>query len=593
VDVFLQSVLTRPGNLTFQSHHALISKPQDVHLVRAAGGHLVLYGPHGRRILATDPDGNPLHECEWRVQANGAAMLVRARVQLDWGQWIGLKPRGLVNQTVLDLSRKPGWEQLRADDLRVIASQALRVPMEEVRFFYGDDDLVIDRRGTATIRHAKDAWYVLHGNTFGQSPAEDQFMACMGAMHWEEIDFLPVMELFQSLLPGTGHAVFELIRGLYDDQQAGRAPRPLRYRGLPTYPSEQAYRLFASFFDPSLDGRDPLPVFMDPTRSHEVTWLPSADPPLRYFDASRRLCVTVQAGLLQKATLAEDPAGVSFVKPSSDGFAPCGRAATAGSSELILREGARESRFPLVTAWGVTRKSDVPMAASLSPDWRTPFGAQMPRVEAREAYGAVLLYPEDRREMDEAATQPFVADHLDDQSETEPELAAVLRGSSRLLIDRFDAVISTLIKLESPRDYRILYARPALAQKQAQVIWNQLARSRRLDRLGRLVFVHAEAASSSAYRETYDVIYRWVPFASWDRPPDLAIVVQDMARALRPGGLGFLAGPKRIGLLLQTAGLEVTCGEDVETLPGLRMHRTILPQATVRRGLTVFRMRRG
>ena len=51
-------------------------------------------------------------------------------------------------------------------------------------------------------------------------------MSCMGAMHWARIDFLPVVELFQSLLPGTGSAAFELIRGLYDDQNP-KEPVPL------------------------------------------------------------------------------------------------------------------------------------------------------------------------------------------------------------------------------------------------------------------------------------------------------------------------------------------------------------------------------
>ncbi len=134
-----------------------------------------------------------------------------------------------------------------------------------------------------------------------------QFMACMGAMHWEDIDFLPVVELFLSLLPGTGSAMFELIRGLYDDQNQDRpAPRPLRYRGIPTYPSEAAYRLFSGFFDPQVSGGgDPFPVFMDPPRSHLVSWLPAAHPPRRYFDPTHQLCLTIRGPQIVKATLRE------------------------------------------------------------------------------------------------------------------------------------------------------------------------------------------------------------------------------------------------------------------------------------------------
>ena len=70
--------------------------------------------------------------------------------------------------------------------------------------------------------------YVLEDGDFEQA----RFMSCMGAMNWPAIDFLPVVELFQSLLPGTGSAVFELIRGLYDDQNEGKpAPTTLTISG--------------------------------------------------------------------------------------------------------------------------------------------------------------------------------------------------------------------------------------------------------------------------------------------------------------------------------------------------------------------------
>ena len=221
-----------------------------------------------------------------------------ARIRLDWGQWVGLKPAGLANETRLNLASKPGWQRLKADDLRTIAAQALRVPMEEVRFFYRDEDLLIESTGWATIRQRKDAFYVLQDGDFERA----RFMSCMGAMSWSSIDFLPVVELFQSLLPGTGSAVFELIRGLYDDQNEGNpAPRPLRYRGIPTYPSKAAFRLFSSFFTPQAPGgSNPFMLFMNPERSNHVIWLPAGTPPIRYFDQHAGACLTLQGGLLHK-----------------------------------------------------------------------------------------------------------------------------------------------------------------------------------------------------------------------------------------------------------------------------------------------------
>ena len=217
------------------------------------------------------------------------------------------KPAGLVNETSLNLASKPGWQQLTADDLRTMAAQALRVPLEEVRFFYRDEDLLIEPTGKAMIRQRKDAFYVLQDGDFEQA----RFMSCMGAMHWPSIDFLPVVELFKSLLPGTGSAVFELIRGLYDDQNEGKStPLPLRYRGIPTYPSEAAFRLFSSFFTPQApDGNDPFTLFMNPERSNHVTWLPAGTPPIRYFDQHAGACLTLQGGVLRKVTVASDSPG--------------------------------------------------------------------------------------------------------------------------------------------------------------------------------------------------------------------------------------------------------------------------------------------
>ncbi|MGH7254567.1 MAG: hypothetical protein ACREI3_02210, partial [Nitrospirales bacterium] len=336
MDPALTEALARPDNLVFPSNqasaHDLLERGGRA--VRESSGHLIFYGPYGRRLLATDPLGHPLHECEWAVEHDGSTRLIQARVHLDWGQWVGLKPEGLVTSTALDLSRRSGWQRLAPDDLRQMAAQAMGVPLEEVQFFYGDRDLLIDDRGQATIRHRKDAWYVLKDCRFEGA----RFMSCMAAMHWDRIDFLPVVELFQSLLPGTGSAAFELIRGLYDDQNP-TAPRPLRYRGIPTYPSEAAFMLFSGFFTPQTpEGADPLPIFMDPPRSHEVTWLPKPHPPRRYFSPAHRLCVTIQAGLVRKATLADDPVGASFGAGGAGALAPGNRCARVERSQLLLQD---------------------------------------------------------------------------------------------------------------------------------------------------------------------------------------------------------------------------------------------------------------
>ncbi len=579
-----------PKNITFPSNLPLVQDLSTAggRVVRQLSGHLVLYGPHGRRVLATDPDGNPLHECEWETGASGQAKLVRARVRLDWGQWVGLKPEGIVNHATLDLSKKPGWERLRADDLRHMAAQAMRIPFEEVRFFYGDDDLVIDARGRATIRHKKDALYVLEDGTFHRA----RFMSCMGAMHWARIDFLPVVELFQSLLPGTGSAVFELIRGLYDDQNETQH-LPLQYRGIPTYPSEAAFRLFSRFFMPQVTGEgDPFPVFMDISRAHEVTWLPVPDPPRRYFDPAHHLCVTIKGGIVQKVTVTDDPTGLPFVNVGLGGFAPCERSVEVRGDTLLLKDREKRIEIPVNPSWGVRssgeRNSSQDRLPTYPLGWRALFGGPLPQVTPSQAFSAVLLYPDDGTEIEEAPSQPFVTDHLQDAVEQQPELASYLVRAGRVLIHNFDAVVNTCISLDGPRDYTILYHRPEFAQKQTQLLWNRLAQTSRLDWAKRITFLPAEAYRKPAYEQQYDVIYLWVPFLHFDQPMKLHDIAQAVAGALRLGGLAFVVGPHAMRELLQVQRLRLLHIEAVETLQSFRMHQAILPNARLKAGLTLF-----
>ncbi len=598
MDSAFRAALTRPGNLTFSSNLAWTRDFEGAggRVARQPTGHLVFYDPHGRRILSTDPDGNPLHECEWIATARGAERLARARLRLDWGQWVGLKPKGMVHTTHLDLSTKPGWARLRADDLRRMASQAMGVSFEEVRFFYGDEDLVVDARGVATIRHKKDALYILEDGTFDATPdtipARIRFMACLGAMHWARIDFLPVVELFQSLLPGTGSAAFELIRGLYDDQNAG-SPLPLHYRGIPTYPSEAAFRLFSSFFMPQArGGGDPLPVFMDASRSHEVTWLPAPDPPRRYFDPPRKLCVTVKGNTIHKVTVADDPTGLPFVSPGPGGFAPCDRSLGVERGTLVLRDGDKRTESFLSPTWGPIRDLPLDPRPSQPVGWRTLFSGTPPGVGPSQAFAAVLLYPEDDAEIDEAPTQPFVADYLQDVMEQDPGLRDQLGRAGQILVYNFDAALTACLHLDRPRDYTVLYRRAEFAQKHGQTLWNQLARAGYPDWARWIRLLPAEVHENRISARRFDLVYWWVPFSLLGGSDALSALLAETAAALvgalKPEGLAFIVGPEALKTPLQAQRLHVLKVEPVDSLPTFRMHRTILPRARVRAGLTLF-----
>ena len=94
-----RAALTTPGHLRFSTNLPFAQDLEQAggRVARQATGHLVFYRADGLRFLATDPAGNPLHECEWGTDATGNVALLRARIRLDWGQWVGLKPAGLVN----------------------------------------------------------------------------------------------------------------------------------------------------------------------------------------------------------------------------------------------------------------------------------------------------------------------------------------------------------------------------------------------------------------------------------------------------------------------------------------------------------------
>jgi hypothetical protein len=554
-------------------------------VVRLSTGHVVFYRPDGRRFLATDPEGNPLHECEWGSDATDGAVLLRARIRLDWGQWIGLRPAGLVNETSLNLASKPGWQRLTTDDLRMMAAQALRVPIEDVRFFYRDDDLQIGPTGRATIRQRKDALYVLRDGDFEQA----SFMSCMGGMSWSAIDFLPVVELFQSLLPGTGSAVFELIRGLYDDQNEGQPnPRPLRYRGIPTYPSKTAFRLFSSFFTPQASGGDnPFTLFMNPERSKDVTWLPAEMSPIRYFDQRTEVCLTFQGGFLHKVTAASDSSGLSYMSPKGRRCVPYDRSAEIVGTHVILKDRDRETMLAVPIPKGKQEPSRERLA--MSPvDWRSVFAQGVPVIPPADAYGAVLLYPDDESEIGECAAQPFVADYVQDLSEQDREIGAVLSRAGHVLIDNGDAVIATCITFDRPREYTVLVRYPAFAQKQAQRLWTICTELQRWDWLSHIQFVSHEGPHDGEAPHSYDVVYHWVPYDSGDLPASLAERMKRISRSLRGGGTAFVIGPAQLGQYGASDGLQVCWEEPVEQLPTFRMHRTILPKARLRTGLTLF-----
>ena len=582
------SILQNPASFGLKGNRALVANasPDSMTCKQLATGHVVLYGPLGRRILMADPDGHPLHECEWEERADDTVHLVSARLYLDWGQWVGLKPNGLVNAMNLDLTTRPEWQTLTRHDLRVMASRAMGVAVEEVEFFYADEDLVLDDTGHATIRQRKDAFYVLEDGTWDRA----QFMSCMSAMHWATIDYLPVVELFKSLLPGTGSAAFELIRGLYDDQNP-QNPRPLQYRGIPTYPSAAAFGLFSNFFTAThRGGENPFTVFMDPPRSHEVDWMPNPHPPVRYVDPRHRICLTVKHGNVLKVTKTDDASGLPFAPPNQQGFAPCGKRIAVDADHLYLSDHKISHEIALRPGWGIThhltRQAGDQAAANKEHSWEGFFPDGMPAVSPQEAYSAVLLYPEDDAPIGELASQPFVADFLSDFIEQDQDLAFRVQQSGHILIHGFDGVIGSLLAFDQPRSTTVVYSHAAYAQKHAQAAWNQLAKGNRLDWQESYRFLSEEAFRYGA--STYDLMHVWLPVASYDDAATLQDHLHRISDALRPNGLAFLAGPDSLPSVVSGFPLEIAFGDLVANLQPFHMHQSILPKTTLNPRLSLW-----
>lgn len=222
-------------------------------------------------------------------------------------------------------------------------------------------------------------------------------------------------------------------------------------------------------------------------------------------------------------------------------------------------------------------------------DWRSLFPQGLPTISAKAAYGAVPLYPDDEAEIDETAAQPFVADYLQDLAEQDRDLGAMLARAERVLIENGDAVAATCVAFDRPRDYVVRVRVPALAQKQAQQLWNVCAELQRWDWLPRIQFVpmmpwRYDPASESSF----NAAYVWVPADIGRDRLQLLTLVKELRLALRSAGTAFVTGPADLSSIWGTAGFRTSWQEPVEQLPTFRMHRTILPKARLKPGLTLY-----
>ncbi|MFQ5672597.1 MAG: hypothetical protein ACE5G9_05840 [Nitrospinales bacterium] len=614
----LVSFLTRPGSIRFPGNAREVSRigedaprlereesngctlwflngeprPANTRIKVYPTGHVVFYNREGRRILLTDPRGQPLHECEWADNAiTGQTRLARARMQLDCRQWVGIKPRAKKFSIDIDIKGRPGWETMTLDDLRQGAAQAWNAPLAEVEYFYRDDCFHALGDGKYHVEIAKDALYVLLDGTFDKT----LFVSFMFAADWASIDLIPVVELFQSTLPGTGGAAFELIWGLYDDQSRATALPPLRYRGLPTYPSREAFQIFSAFFTPTgPPGEDILDVFMDTSRSHEITWAPKPQPPWRYFSEEHSVCLTVQERLLYKVTAWDDPAAIPFVNPARGARPSCNRRLRVEDNRIVLIDNADAGRnIPLDPEWRIEPDAgpDTP-PPSYPFTWKKFFNDAPPPVDPLKTLFTVPFYPEGNAEIEEASLQPLALDQIFYYMEKDEGMPDQLARIDRVLIHTFDAAIAGCIDCTRERRYTVLFSDPEFAQKNAQLLWNHAAARNQLDALGDVSFLAEQDHVEWAYRQKYGMIFKWIPFLFYQDRLNCQEMLGAAANALEPGGILFLAGPKPISGLFDYFALDREQSDAVVDMPFFRQHLKMCPDNAINPDLTVFMLKK-
>lgn len=551
-------------------------------------GHFVFYNAEGKRFLFTDPGGSPLHECAWKKDPmSGKTKLTLVRMQLDCQQWFGIKPEANAFSIFLDFKDRPGAADMTLDHLRREAAKAWDIPFSEIKYFYKDENFIPRGVGEYEIFLSKDGLYFLLDGTFDHTV----FISNMPKAQWDPLDVITVVELFQSAPLGAGGAAFEFFWGLVEDQARETKPEPLRFRGLPVYPTEKAFHIFSSFFTPTApEGEDLMEVFKDYRRSHQITWDLRPDPPWRYFSDKHSACLTVQNNFLYKVTLLNDPVALPFINCSRGGKTSCQRQVHVTKDSILLLDGEEIFKeVPLLPLWRISpQEGPAPQQPAHPFGWRKFFKGSAPEIDPVKAVLTVPFYPEGAAEIEESSLQPMVVDQILFYMEMFPDMPNRLDKIDRVLIHNFDAVISGCIDCARKREYAVLFNNPEWAQKNAQLLWDYAASRSQLDALREVSFLPEKEYVETAYKEKYEMIFRWIPFGSYRDLVACENILNSVTHAMASNALLFLVGPKQISDLFYRHSLKNIYNDPVQDMPFSRQHKRMYPETQVNPEVTVF-----
>ena len=547
--------------------------------------HIAFYNKEGRRFLYTDPEGTPLHEALW-TQEDGKTQLALARMQLDCKQWVGIKPRAKTFSTQIDISTHEGWEKMKLDDLREKAAEAWRVPVSEIKYFYDDQHMIHQGEGKYDIRLTKDGLFALPDGTFDKTV----FISFMFQVNWAKLDLIPVVELFQSTLPGTGGAVFEFIWGIFNDQSREEELSPLRYRGLPTYPSKEAFNIFSAFFEPKgPEGKNIQKIFMDPHTSHEITWTPQEHPPVRYFNDAQQIALTAQGGFLYKVTVFDDPITFPFTNCSGGRKPPLEREVRISNQSFTLLKGVEGREIIFEDNWGLKPQVYSKSSPAKHPfTWEWFFNGETPNVDPVKSLYTVPFYPEGQADIEESSTQPMVLDQIFHYMEMAPAMASKLEKIDKVLIHTFDTVLAGCIDSSKDREYTVLYSDPEFAQKNAQLLWNYAVSKNQLSNLEKVSFLKEADHIVGSYSQKYGLIFKWIPFMYHQDREACESMLTALSEALEPEGFLFLVGPRQLQGLFDHYKLDALYNDPVYNMPFFRQHLKMCPENQVNPDLCVF-----
>ncbi|MFQ5443636.1 MAG: hypothetical protein ACE5EK_03360, partial [Nitrospinales bacterium] len=379
--------------------------------------------------------------------------------------------------------------------------------------------------------------------------------------------------------------------GLYEDQTRETKPEPLRFRGLPVYPTQKAFQIFSSFFTATApEGEDLMEVFKDYHRSHQITWALRPDPPWRYFSDKHSVCLTVQNNFPYKVTLLNDPVALPFINCSQGGKTSCQRQVHVTEDSILLLDGKEIFKeIPLLPLWQISPREDAALQQPAHPfGWREFFKGSLPRVDPVKAILTVPFYPEGAAEIGESSLQPMVVDQILFYMEMFPDMPNRLEKIDRVLIHNFDTVISGCIDCTRKRDYKVLFSDPEFAQKNAQLLWDYAASRNQLEALREVSFLPEKKYVRSVYKEKYEMVFRWIPFEFYRDPVACENILNSVTHAMASNALLFLVGPRQISDVFHHFSLKNIYNDPVQDMPFFLQHKKMYPETRVNPEVTVF-----